>query len=194
MKAIRLPIILLLALLTMAGTETLAQDPVESYIKPGYKKKKYKKVMVIAPFDPPTYRKRFENALTEGLKERRIKAFPSIEMITNDQLKDTANVIAMIKASDVDGIVVLRYLGANSKVTEQLDFTGPVYIYGFAFANFDLETRETTAGLIQIDFFLPAEGIQYRSGVIVNMTNNSQTITDEFRIKATRKLTGDQIL
>jgi hypothetical protein len=172
-----------------------AQDPVESWTNPTYKKKKYKKVMVIAPFSPPTYRKRFELALVEGLKERRIKAFSSTELISNEELLDTTAFIQKVLDNKVDGIVVLNFLVGASKITEQADFVGPIYIYGMAFANFDLETRKTSAGLMQIDFYqVPTRGSQYRSGVIINTTNNSDTILEEFKIKATRKLTGDKIL
>lgn len=172
-----------------------AQDPVESWINPTYKKKKYKKVMVIAPFTPPTYRKRFEQALVDGLKERRIKAFPSTDLISNEQLTDTTAFLKIVQDNQVDGIVVLNYLGGASKITEQAVFAGPIYIYGMAFANFDLETRKTSAGLMQFDFYqVPTRGSQYRSGVIINTTNNSDTILEEFKIKATKKLTGDKIL
>ena len=151
--------------------------------------------MVIAPFTPPTYRKRFEIALVQGLKDRRIKAFPSTDIISNEELTDTTLFLKKVKDNNIDGIVVLNYLAGASKTTEQLDFAGPVYIYGMAFANFDLETRKVSAGLIQIDFYSPpTRGTQYRSGVIVNLTNNSDTILEEFKIKATKKLTGDKIL
>lgn len=183
-------------LLTFGGvSDASAQDPVESWINPTYKKKKYKKVMVIAPFTPPTYRKRFEEALVSGLKDRRIKAFPSIELIPNENITDTTLFLQKVKEYGVDGIVVLNYLAGASKITTQAHFAGPIFIFGIAFANFDLETRKTSAGLMQIDFYqVPNWDPQYRSGVIINTTNNSTTILEEFKIKATRKLTGDKIL
>lgn len=151
--------------------------------------------MVIAPFVPPTYRKRFEKSLVDGLKDRRIKAFSSTDLITNEDLLDTTLLLQKIIDSKSDGVVVLNYLAGASKTTEQVHFAGPIYIYGMAFANFDLETRSTTAGLIQIDFYTPpTRGTKYRSGVIINLTNNSDTILEEFKIKATKKLTGDKIL
>ncbi|HLO80599.1 MAG TPA: hypothetical protein VK166_06555 [Chitinophagaceae bacterium] len=194
---IRLTAILVIMVLTTFGgiSSANAQDPVESWTNPTYKKKKYKKVMVIAPFSPPTYRKRFEKYLVDGLKDRGIKAFSSTDIITNEELIDTALLLKKILDSKADGVVVLNYLAGASKTTEQLDFTGPVYIYGWAFANFDLETRTVKAGLVQLDFYTPpTRGTQYRSGVILNMTNNSDTILEEFKIKATKKLTGDKIL
>lgn len=151
--------------------------------------------MVIAPFSPPTYRKRFEKALVDGLKERRIKAFSSTDIISNEDLLDTTLLRQKILDSKADGLVVLNYLAGASKTTEQIHYAGPIYIYGMAFANFDLETRSVTAGLIQIDFYDAAgQGTKYRSGVIINLTNNSDTILEEFKIKATKKLTGDKIL
>jgi hypothetical protein len=189
--------ILSIIILTTFGSanEANAQDPIESWTDSTYKKNKYKKIMVIAPFTPPTYRKRFELALVDGLKDRRIKAFSSTEIITNEDLLDTTLLLQKIIDSKADGVVVLNYLAGASKTTEQIHFAGPIYIYGMAFANFDLDTRKTTAGLIQIDFYTPpTRGTKYRSGVIINLTNNSDTILEEFKIKATKKLTGDKIL
>jgi hypothetical protein len=182
--------------LTFGGVkEASAQDPIESWTDSTYKKKKYKKVMVIAPFSPPTYRKRFEQALVDGLKERRIKAFPSTDLISDEELLDTTAFIKKVLDNNVDGIVVLNYLAGASKTTERLGFAGPIYVYGMAFINFDLDTRKTSAGLMQIDFYqVPIRGTKYRSGVIINTTNNSEVILEEFKIKATRKLTGDKIL
>lgn len=194
---ITLAAIFSIVILTSFGgvMEANAQDPIESWTDSTYKKKKYKKVMVIAPFSPPTYRKRFEIALVDGLKERRIKAFSSTDIITNEDLLDTTLLLQKIVDSKADGVVVLNYLAGASKTTEQVHFAGPIYIYGMAFANFDLDTRKVSAGLIQIDFYTPPlRGTKYRSGVIINLTNNSDTILEEFKIKATKKLTGDKIL
>jgi hypothetical protein len=196
MKIILAAILGIIILTSFGGViEANAQDPVESWTDSTYKKKKYKKVMVIAPFSPPTFRKRFEIAMVDGLKERRIKAFSSTDIITNEDLLDTVKLLQKIIESKADGIVVLNYLARSSKTTTQAHLVGPIFIFGMAFANFDLETRKTTAGLIQIDFYTPpTRGSKYRSGVIINLTNNSDTILEEFKIKATRKLTGDKIL
>jgi hypothetical protein len=133
--------------------------------------------------------------MVDGLKERRIKAFSSTDLITNEDLLDTTLLLQKIIESKADGIVVLNYLARASQTTTQAHLVGPIFIFGMAFANFDLETRKTTAGLIQIDFYTPpTRGSKYRSGVIINLTNNSDTILEEFKIKATRKLTGDKIL
>jgi ABC-type branched-subunit amino acid transport system substrate-binding protein len=187
---------MILFLSTVCGSVDLfAQDDIQSYINPTYKKKKYKKVMVIAPFDPPTYRKRTEKSLVEELKGRGIKAFPSTDILPDEILKDTAEIIKRAKEAGVDGVVVINYLGQSTKVTEQMDYNGSVYYYGLAFATFDLDTRNVKAGLIQLDFYIPdAKGSQYRTGVIVNMTNNSDIILQEFAIKARKKITGDKIL
>ncbi len=187
---------MILFLSTVCGpVDLFAQDDIQSYINPTYKKKKYKKVMVIAPFDPPTYRKRTEKSLVEELKGRGIKAFPSTDILPDETLKDTAEIIKRAKEAGVDGVVVINYLGQSTKVTEQMDYNGSVYYYGLAFATFDLDTRNVKAGLIQLDFFIPdAKGSQYRTGVIVNMTNNSDIILQEFAIKARKKITGDKIL
>jgi hypothetical protein len=168
---------------TVGGpTELIAQDDIESYINPTYKKKKYKKVMVLAPFDPPTYRKRTEKSLVEELKGRGIKAFSSTDILPDEILKDTAEIIKRAKEAGVDGVVEINY-------------NGSVYYYGLAFATFDLETRNVKAGLIQLDFYIPdVKGSQYRTGVIVNMTNNSDIILQEFSLKARKKITGDKIL
>lgn len=181
---------------TIGGyAELYAQDDIESYINPTYKKKKYKKVMVLAPFDPPTYRKRTEKSLVEELKGRGIKAFSSTDILPDEILKDTAEIIKRSKEAGVDGVVVINNLGQSTRVTEQVDYNGSVYYYGLAFATFDLDTRTVKAGLIQLDFYIPdVKGTQYRTGVIVNMTNNSDIILQEFSMKARKKLTGDKIL
>lgn len=196
MKISLASIVLAFIFTTVGGSlELWAQDDIQSYINPTYKKKKYKKIMVLAPFDPPTYRKRTEKSLVEELKGRGIKAFPSTDILPDEVLKDTAEIIKRAKEAGVDGVVVINYLGQQTKITEQLDFNGAVYYYGLAFATFDLDTRNVKAGLVQLDFYIPeVKGSQYRTGVIINMTNNSDIILQEFSIKARKKLTGDKIL
>jgi hypothetical protein len=153
-------------ILTTFGSANVAcaQDPIESWTDSTYKKKKYKKIMVIAPFTPPTYRKRFEIALVDGLKDRRIKAFSSTEIITNEDLLDTVLLLQKIKDSKADGIVVLIFW--SSKPQNRFILQAYLYLWNGLY-KLRSETRKVSAGLIQLILYSSIKGPKYRSGVII---------------------------
>lgn len=193
MKSLNIPVVILVFFLFFSGNLT-AQDN-NTYKNPAYKKSKYKKVMVMALFDPPTYRKRVETELVRQLKDRGIKAFPSSDIFTNEMLKDSVNMRRIAEENGVDGAVVVRYLGYGTAVQDAVHYNGSIYSIVGEFATFDLETRATKTGLMQVDFYIPKViGTQYRTGIPIQLSNGADLAVREFSYNTRKKLIGDKIL
>jgi hypothetical protein len=186
--------VVLIVFFTLFSGNLIAQDD-NTYKNPAYKKTKYKKVMVMALFDPPTYRKRVETELVRQLRDRGIKAIPSSEIFTNEMLKDSANMRRTAEENGVDGAVIVRYLGYATAVQDAVHYNGSIYSIVGEFATFDLETRATKTGLMQVDFYIPnVIGTQYRTGIPIQLSNGADLAVREFSYNTRKKLTGDKIL
>lgn len=168
----------------------------QSYIAPGYEKKKYNKIMVMALLPDNTYRKRAENSLVSELKARGFKVVPSTEIFTNEMLKDTAAMRSTAEAAGVDAAITMRFLGAVSNIADQGYYNGNVYSFmGTPYAVYDIETSNVKTGFVQLDFFVANTlGTQYRTGLPFKMSNSIETAFTEFSIQARRRLINDKIL
>lgn len=168
----------------------------QSYIAPGYEKKKYSKIMVMALLPDNTYRKRAENSLVTELKARGYKVIPSTEIFTNEMLKDTAAMRSTAEAAGVDAAITMRYLGAVNNIADQGHYNGNMYsFFGTPYAVIDIETSNIKTGFVQLDFFVANKiGTQYRTGLPFKMSNAIETAFTEFSIQARRRLINDKIL
>jgi hypothetical protein len=178
---------------TGASQSTQGSD---SYIAPGYEKKKYKKIMVMALLPENTYRKRLELGLVKELQSRGYKVVPSIDIYTNEMLKDSVKMRATAEAAGVDAAIVLHYLGNATSISQEGHYNSNIYsFYGYPFSVVDVETSSIKTGLIQLDFFVGTTlGTQYRTGVVLKQSNQADDAVMEFAINARRKLVGDKIL
>jgi hypothetical protein len=168
----------------------------KSYIAPGYEKKKYSKIMVMALLPDNTYRKRAENSLVGELKARGYKVVPSMEIFTNEMLKDTLAMRSRAEAAGVDAAITMRFLGAVSNISDQSHYNGNMYsFFGTPYAVFDMETSNVKTGFVQLDFFVANKaGTQYRTGLPFKMSNAIESAFTEFSIQARRRLINDRIL
>lgn len=168
----------------------------KSYIAPGYAKKKYSKIMVMALLPDNSYRKRAENSLVSELKARGYKVIPSTEIFTNEMLKDTLAMRSRAEAAGVDAAVTMRFLGAVSNISDQSHYNGNMYsFFGTPYAVFDMETSNVKTGFVQLDFFVAGrDGTQYRTGLPFKMSNAIESAFTEFSIQARRRLINDGIL
>lgn len=178
---------------TGASQSTQGSD---SYIAPGYQKKKYKKIMVMALLPENTYRKRLELSLVKELESRGFKVVPSINIYTNEMLKDSVKMRATAEAAGVDAAIVLHYLGNATTISQEGHYNSNIYsFYGYPFSVVDVETSSIKTGLIQLDFYVgDTMGTQYRTGVVLKESNQSDVALLEFAINARRNLVGDKIL
>lgn len=167
-----------------------------SYVAPGYAKKKYNKIMVMAMLPDNSYRKRAENSLVSELKARGYKVIPSTEIFTNEMLKDTAALRSTAEAAGVDAAITLQFLGAVSNISEQGKFNGSMYsFFGTPYAVVDMESFNVRTGMVQIDLFTAEKlGTQYRTGLPFKISNGPDAAFQEFSIQARRRLINDRIL
>ncbi len=168
----------------------------KSYVAPGYVKKKYNKIMVMALLPDNTYRKRAENSLVQELKARGFKVIPSTEIFTNEMLKDTAALRSTAEANGVDAAITLRFLGAVSNVADEAHYNGSMYsFFGVPYAVIDMDTYNVKTGMVQMDLFTADKiGTQYRTGLPFKMSNGIETAFTEFGLQARRRLIDDRIL
>ena len=89
---------------------TAEKNDTGAYIAPGYKKKKYQKIMVIAMLKQPEYRKRVEKSLVDQLKARNYKVVASTEIFTEEMLKDTLAIRKTAEDAGIDAAIVLTSL------------------------------------------------------------------------------------
>jgi hypothetical protein len=167
-----------------------------SYVAPGYTKKKYNKIMVMALLPDNSYRKRAENSLVSELKARGFKVVPSTEIFTNEMLKDTAALRSTAEAAGVDAAITLQFLGAVSNISDQGKFNGSMYsFFGTPYAVVDMETFNVRTGMVQIDLFTADKlGTQYRTGLPFKISNGPDAAFQEFSIQARRRLINDRVL
>lgn len=168
----------------------------KSYVAPGYAKKKYNKIMVMALLADNTYRKRAENSLVTELKARGFKVIPSTDIFTNEMLKDTAALRSTAEAHGVDAAITMQFLGAVSNVSDQGKFNGSMYsFFGTPYAVVDVETFNVRTGMVQLDLFTADKlGTQYRTGLPFKISNGIESAFAEFGIQARRRLIDDRIL
>ena len=168
----------------------------QSYVAPGYQKKKYNKIMVMALLPDNTFRKRAETSVVNELKNRGFKVIPSTEIFTNEMLKDTAAMRSTAEAAGVDAAITMRFLGSVSNISDQGTYNGNVYSFmGTPYAVYDIETSNVKTGFVQIDFFVANTlGTQYRTGLPFKMSNSADAAFTEFAIQTRRRLINDRIL
>ena len=168
----------------------------QSYVAPGYVKKKYNKIMVVAILQDNAYRKRAENALVNELKSRGFKVIPSIDIFPNEMLKDTVAMKSAAEAAGIDAAITVRFVGAVTNVADESHAVGSTWgFYGFTYGVFTTESTTATTGLVQLDFFVKDKiGTQYRTGLPFKKSNAVDDALTEFSIQARRRLVTDKIL
>jgi len=167
-----------------------------AYIAPGYEKKKYKKIMVIAMLREPIYRKRVEKAVVEELAARNFNMVASTDIFTDEMMKDTAKIRQTAIDAGVDAAIVLTSLGTNSQTVNRAEFDGSFYgWYGMAFAVIDVSSSSANVNYMQMDFIVEDKlGSQYRVALPINTTNNSEVALETLGLTARNRLLDDKIL
>jgi hypothetical protein len=184
-------------LLSCGGSKSAAEKKdTGSYIAPGYERKKYKKIMVIALLQQTVFRKRVEKALVDQLRDRKFNVVGSTEIFPDEMLNDTLQMHKTAEENGIDAAVVISTLGTNSKTVDRVFLSGSFYgFYGFNFYIIDLESRNAQVIYMQMDFLVADKlGTQYRVAVPVNISNGSSTALVQFGLTARNRLISDRIL
>jgi hypothetical protein len=185
----------LMATLSCGGSkETTTQKT--SFIAPGYVKKKYNKILVLAHVDPDIFRKRIERNVMEEFKDRKYNVEGSLEFFKREMAADTAALKQEILSRGFDGALVLTYLGDMTQVSDTYMANGNIYnIFSGAYPVFDLDTRATKNYYFQADFFtLGGKGTQWRSGVMARGGQDADVALRDMANVLRRKMQDDGIL
>jgi hypothetical protein len=178
-----------------SSRESSAPAASNSFIAPGYVKKDYKKILVLARLEQETYRKRIEKALVSEFKERRYNVVPSYDFLTPEMLKDSLHLRSRLEEMGFDAALVLTGLAQMTDVTEQYKYNGAMYsvFYG-PYTSLDLETRSGKVVYFQCDFFVKdVPGTQWRAPVSVKL-GDLDIAEQQLAIQARKRIQADKIL
>jgi hypothetical protein len=166
------------------------------FIAPGYVKKDYKKILVLAKAQEPARQKLVEDAVAREFKSNGYKVIPAYTVVSPELLKDSARLRSVLEGDGFDAAIVATYLGKIGKTIDQYRYSGTMYsvFYGAA-GVFDLETRNVETAYVQLDFFVAGKlGTQFRSAVGLQLYNNLDATVQQFSIAVRKQLVGSRIL
>lgn len=167
-----------------------------SFIAPGYVKKKYNKILVLAHVDPDIFRKRIERNVIEEFKDRKYNVAGSLEFFKPEMVADSAALRQEILNRGFDGALVLTYLGEMTQVSDTYMANGNIYnIFSGAYPVFDLDTKANKNYYFQADFFtLQGKGTQWRAGVFAKGGQDADVALRDMANVLRRKMQDDGIL
>lgn len=197
MKYFFLAAISIFTLYSCGGTKptTAEKNDTGAYIAPGYEKKKFKKILVLAMLKQPVYRKRVEKALVDQLKDRNYNAVASTDIFTDEMLLDTMAIRKTAEDAGIDAAILLTSLGTSSQTIEHATFGGFGQWYGWTFGTVELDTRSASVNYLQMDFMVKDKiGSQYRVAIPVNTSNGSDVALQQYSLAARNRLITDKIL
>jgi hypothetical protein len=177
-----------------SSKETSSEN--KNFIAPGYIKKDYQKILVLAHVDPDIFRKRIERNVIEEFKAHKYKVEGSLEFFKPEMLTDSLTLRDEILKRGFDAAIVLTYLGEMTGTRDTYNYNGNVYsvFYG-AYPVFDLDTKATKTYYFQADFFtLQGKGTQWRSGVSAKGGQDADRAFSDMGYMLRRKMQDDKIL
>jgi hypothetical protein len=178
-----------------ASKDSSSEGP-KSFIAPGYIKKDYQKILVLAQVDPDMFRKRIERNVIAEFKDHKYKVEGSLEFYKPEMLADSLALRDEILKRGFDAALVLTYLGEMAGVRDQYNYNGNIYsvFYG-AYPVFDLDTKSTKTYYFQADFFiLNGKGTQWRAGVSAKGGQDADRALSDMAYMLRRKMQDDKIL
>jgi hypothetical protein len=168
----------------------------KNFIAPGYTKKTYKKILVLAHVDPDIFRKRIERNVIEEFRDRKFNVEGSLEFFKPEMLADTQALRQIIIDRGYDAVIALTYLGNMTTVRDDYYANGNIYnvFYG-AYPVFDLDTKSTQNYYFQADFFtLGGKGTQWRAPVMAKGGQDPDRALSDMANVLRRMMQDDGIL
>lgn len=195
-KFLNLIAVALIFMLFSCGGSKETTTQKTSFIAPGYVKKKYEKILVLAHVDPDIFRKRIERNVIEEFRDRKYNVEGSMEFFKPEMIADSAALRAEILKRGFDGALVLTYLGEMTQVSDTYMANGNIYnVFSGAYPVFDLDTKATKNYYFQADFFtLQGKGTQWRSGVFAKGGQDADVALRDMANVLRRKMQDDGIL
>lgn len=183
-------------ILSCGSSKTSDSNVRKNFIAPGYTKKEYKKILVLAHVDPDIFRKRIERNVIEEFRGRKYNVEGSLEFFKPEMLADTQALRQIIIDRGYDAVIALTYLGNMTTVRDDYYANGNIYnvFYG-AYPVFDLDTKSTQNYYFQADFFtLGGKGTQWRAPVMARGGQDADRALSDMAYALRRMMQDDGIL
>ncbi len=175
----------------------------ESYVRPGYAKKKYKQILVLGTMKDVVGRKKTESALTDLLNRSGYHGLASNAYFDLEGISHIDTLKARMAPLDFDAVIVLQYLGQSSTITDKVTvspttplvtgsffdfYTSPAY-------DFSYESQSQRAGYVNASFYT-RENYQkeWNSIVQVNFSNGLEMASELLAGATLSRLVRDKIL
>jgi hypothetical protein len=178
------------------SSKTTDSNTRKNFIAPGYAKKTYKKILVLAHVDPDIFRKRIERNVIEEFKNRKYNVEGSLEFFKPEMLADTQALRQIIVDRGYDAVIALTYLGNMTTVRDDYTANGNIYnvFYG-AYPVFDLDTKSSQNYYFQADFYtLGGKGTQWRAPVMAKGGQDADRALSDMAYALRRMMQDDGIL
>ena len=167
-----------------------------NFIAPGYKKKDYKKILVLALIENESFKRKIEDAVVTELKDRRYPVRAAHLDFPLKMKMDTAEIRKRVTEAGYDAAILVTYLGRKETIVEHAEYNGTMYSLFYGYYNvIDLDTRDVGNAFFQCDFFVKdSRGTQWRAPVRVN-TDNEQSLLLQMIARNVRiQIVGDKII
>lgn len=176
----------------------------ESYIAPGYQKKKYDKLLVLGTMKDEVGRKKAETTLVDLLNRSGYKAGATYTFFNMNDIKSREELQEKVKTYPFDGIIVLTYMGASTTISDNVGVasTTPIVtswnffdLYTSPAYDFNYDAQAQKSGKVYASFYTSEKyEKQWGSVVQVNMNNGLEMGTEILAGAVLTRLKRDKIL
>lgn len=176
----------------------------ESYIAPGYTKKKYDKILVLGTMKDDVGRKKAETTLVDLLNRSGYKAGATYAFFNMNDIKSREELQEKVKSYPFDAIIVLTYMGASTTISDNVGVasTTPIVtswnffdLYTSPAYDFNYDAQAQKAGKVYASFYT-SEKYEKQWGTViqVNMNNGIEMGTEMLAGGVLSRLKRDKIL
>jgi hypothetical protein len=169
-----------------------------TYKAPGYVKKDFKKILVVARVEQMMYRRKIEDAMVTQLKDRKHGAIASHNYFDPADRGDSAKLMAKIDSLGVDAALVFEMFGQQGQTQERGFFTATMYsVWGGVYYTIGVDSDSRNIQMLYVKpyFITRAENKQQWSTIIeINLSKGIDLSIEELANRTRRSLVGDKIL
>jgi hypothetical protein len=176
----------------------------ESYIRPGYEKKKYDKILVLGTMKDEVGRKKSETSLADLLNRSGYKAGVTYTAFNINEIKSREELEAKVKSYPFDAIIVLTYMGTSTAISDNVGVasTTPIVtswnffdLYTSPAYDFTYDAQSVKTGKVYASFYTSEKyEKQWGSVVQVSLNNGVEMATEMVAGSVLARLKRDKIL
>lgn len=176
----------------------------ESFIAPGYQKKKFDKILVLGTMKDEVGRKKAESSLVDLLNRSGYKAGVTYTSFNMNDIKSREELQEKVKSFPFDAIIVLTYMGASTSISDNVGvasstpavtswnffdlYTSPAY-------DFTYDALAQKAGKVYASLYTSEKyEKQWGSVVQVSLNNGVEMATEMLAGSVLARLKRDKVL